>query len=281
MFRRTWLGALLLSIWCASPAHADLWGLVDDAGQIQFADHQVDERYTLFVRGEFKKDLSLTSELKYVPPTESVTDHIIYKRVSKTPNVSKYEALIAEAAQANQLDPALVKAVIAVESAYDPGAISPKGATGLMQLMPGTATRFGVKKIADPKDNIGGGTRYLRTLLKLFNGRLDLTLAAYNAGEGAVQRYKNTIPPYAETQNYVKLVMQFYAVFNPDFANRQGVGTISKTKDGRVRVTLPGPPRSTGGGRGTPLDPQEVQRINRQIESRTRAIEANQASENK
>ena len=278
MFKRTsnkdrpYLIGLAVMLMVSGPARADLWGYVDDEGKIQFAPTQVDERYTLFVKGEIKKDLTLASELKYVPPTESITDHIIYKRVAKTPNVAKFEALIAEAADKVELDPALIKAVIAVESAYDPNAVSPKGATGLMQLIPGTAARYGVKKIADPKENIGGGTRYLRDLLKMFNGRLDLALAGYNAGEGAVQRYKNTIPPFPETQNYVKLVMQFYGVFNPSIAANSGMRTVTKSKDGRISVTLPGKPISQ---RTSQMDPKDAARINAQIESRMKAIERN------
>jgi hypothetical protein len=90
------------------------------------------------------------------------------------------------------------------------GATSPKGAMGLMQLMPGTAARYGVTNPYDVAQNIAGGTRYLKDLLKMFNGRVDLALAGYNAGEGAVMKYGYTIPPYDETQNYVKLIIKRY-----------------------------------------------------------------------
>jgi soluble lytic murein transglycosylase-like protein len=100
------------------------------------------------------------------------------------------------------LPPQLVHSVIKVESNYNPLAVSPKGAQGLMQLMPDTARRFGVLNSFDPVDNIQGGSRYLRYLLDLYKGDFNLTLAAYNAGEGAVERY-GTVPPYPETLNYV------------------------------------------------------------------------------
>jgi soluble lytic murein transglycosylase-like protein len=102
----------------------------------------------------------------------------------------------------NQISPRLVHSVIRAESNYDPNAISPKGAQGLMQLIPSTARRFGVSNVFDPADNIQGGAKYLKYLLSLYKGDESLALAAYNAGEGAVSRYGG-IPPYPETQNYV------------------------------------------------------------------------------
>ena len=108
------------------------------------------------------------------------------------------------------LEPALVLALIKIESNFDPNARSPKDAQGLMQLIPPTATRFGVKDILHPLENLHGGMKYLRWLLEYFDGDVKLALAGYNAGEGAVTRYKG-IPPYPETQRYVKLVMRLYA----------------------------------------------------------------------
>lgn len=115
---------------------------------------------------------------------------------------------IDAAARAADLDPALVHAVIAVESAYRPAAVSPKGAVGLMQLMPGTASRYGVTRLTQVEDNLRAGTRHLRELKQTFGPRLDLVLAAYNAGEGAVRRYGNEVPPYRETRAYVPAVME-------------------------------------------------------------------------
>lgn len=110
-------------------------------------------------------------------------------------------------AQETQLSPQLIHSVIGVESNYDPYAVSPKGAFGLMQLIPSTARRFGVSDVFDPADNIRGGARYLKYLLELYKGDNALALAAYNAGEGAVARYGG-IPPYAETRSYVTRVRQ-------------------------------------------------------------------------
>ncbi len=117
--------------------------------------------------------------------------------------------LVAETAAANQVDPKLVLAVIATESAFQSEAVSPRNAGGLMQLMPETAERFGVKNVFDAGENIRGGTKYLRWLLSYFDGDLSLVLAAYNAGEGAVTRYGG-IPPFAETRAYVEKIRALY-----------------------------------------------------------------------
>lgn len=123
----------------------------------------------------------------------------------------RFSELIEAAARNAALDPALVHAVIAVESGYDPEARSPKGAIGLMQVLPETASRYGVTDPASsPEANLRAGTRYLRYLMQLFDDRLELVLAAYNAGEHAVLRHGNRIPPYRETQRYVPAVMARY-----------------------------------------------------------------------
>jgi soluble lytic murein transglycosylase-like protein len=121
-------------------------------------------------------------------------------------------ALVAEIAATNKIDPKLVLAVIAAESAFQSDAVSPRNARGLMQLMPDTAQRFGVNDVFDAGENIRGGAKYLRWLLTYFEGDLSLTLAAYNAGEGAVTRYGG-IPPFPETRAYVQKVR---ALYTPD-----------------------------------------------------------------
>ena len=108
------------------------------------------------------------------------------------------------------VDPFLIYCTMAQESSFTAGATSPKGAQGLMQLMPDTAARYGVTNPYDAAQSIKGGTRYLKDLLKMFNGRVDLALAGYNAGEGAVMKYGNTVPPYSETRNYVRLILKRY-----------------------------------------------------------------------
>jgi soluble lytic murein transglycosylase-like protein len=120
------------------------------------------------------------------------------------------DAIIRAASLAYRVEAALISAVIEVESGFNPNARSAVGATGLMQLMPATAKRYGVRDARDPVQNIDGGTRYLRDLLDLFNGDARLALAGYNAGEGAVLRHGRRIPPYAQTQAYVPKVLSRY-----------------------------------------------------------------------
>jgi len=119
------------------------------------------------------------------------------------------EKLVREAAERHNVDPALVRAVIETESHWNPGAMSRKGAVGLMQLIPTTAQRFGASDAFNPKQNVDAGVRYLRRLLERYRGNLDLALAAYNAGEGAVDR-ANGIPSYRETRDYVRRVQEAY-----------------------------------------------------------------------
>ena len=131
----------------------------------------------------------------------------------KTPPPS-VDTVIQDAAKRHDMDPQLVKAVVQVESNFNPGAVSSKGAMGLMQLIPGTARRFGVGNVFNPVENVDGGVRYLKYLLTLYGGNRKLALAAYNAGEGAVQRHGG-VPPYRETQNYVKKISDVYSVLHP------------------------------------------------------------------
>jgi soluble lytic murein transglycosylase-like protein len=129
------------------------------------------------------------------------------------------EKLVREAADRHNVDPALVRAVIETESNWNPGAVSRKGAMGLMQLIPTTAQRFGVNDVFNPKQNVEAGVRYLRTLLERYNGNLDLALAAYNAGEGAVDR-AHGVPAFYETRNYVRRVQDAY--FRPGSGRLEG-----------------------------------------------------------
>jgi soluble lytic murein transglycosylase-like protein len=121
------------------------------------------------------------------------------------------DAIVYEAAARNGLDPCLILSVMRAESGFRGTAISPKGASGLMQLMPATAARFGVKNIFDARENVLGGSLYLRWLVDRFNGDVRLALAGYNAGEGAVEFYGMRIPPFAETQNYVRTIYTRYS----------------------------------------------------------------------
>src|SRR5262249_1278859 len=129
-----------------------------------------------------------------------------------TTGSGQVDGYLVESGQRNGVDPLLLYSVMHQESSFKPRAISPKGARGLMQLMPGTAVRFGVTNIFDPRQNIEGGARYLRFLTDRFNGDLSLVLAGYNAGEGAVEKYGWRIPPHAETQEYVRRIARRYSI---------------------------------------------------------------------
>jgi len=131
--------------------------------------------------------------------------------VNWTTGSRKIDGLIKHYGNLYGVDPYLVYCIMHQESRFGSGAVSYKGAQGLMQLMPGTAARYGVTNSFDPAQNIMGGTRYLRDLLRLFNGRVDLVLAGYNAGEGAVMKYGRRVPPYSETQSYVRIIGSRYA----------------------------------------------------------------------
>lgn len=145
--------------------------------------------------------------LQAEPATAEARPGKLFSKPSPALAAKPYADEIALAAHEAGVDPALVHAVIQVESAYRANAVSEKGALGLMQVMPETARRFGVHDASEPKANLKAGTRYLRVLLDLFDQRIELALAAYNAGEGAVLRYAGNIPPYPETQRYVPAVM--------------------------------------------------------------------------
>ena len=125
---------------------------------------------------------------------------------------SQVDSFIIESGRRNAVDPLLLYSIMHQESTFKQRAISYKGARGLMQLMPGTAVRFGVTSIFDPRQNIEGGARYMRFLLDQFDGNIQLALAGYNAGEGAVIKYGNRIPPYAETQEYVRRISRRYSL---------------------------------------------------------------------
>jgi soluble lytic murein transglycosylase-like protein len=145
------------------------------------------------------------------------------------------DGYLIEAGTSNGVDPLLLYSVMHQESSFKLRAISPKGARGLMQLMPGTAIRYGVTNIFDPKQNIEGGARYLRFLLDHFDGDLNLALAGYNAGEGAVEKYGWRIPPYSETQEYVRRISRRYSLLQ-DPSAAMYARTLSRAQVARLQA---------------------------------------------
>lgn len=235
-------------------AHADLWAFVDERGVTHFAAQQLDERYALFFRGndfDSERDGSNTgrqgaADVSTGPASPSGARLLAFFEVSHDYKLVRQH--LRSASARHGVDYALLQAVIATESGFNTRAVSPRGAVGLMQLMPATASRFGVsgdarrsveQKLVDPATNVAAGTRYLRYLMDLFEGRLDLALAAYNAGEGAVQRAGNRVPAYRETRNYVQSVMGLYALLKPPLPTRN-----QRANPGRVRMELPATPHS-------------------------------------
>jgi soluble lytic murein transglycosylase-like protein len=245
--------AMLLTVLPARQARADIWGYVDAQGITHFSALQLDERYELFFRGGERfsvgKALSHARQKPNTGMAGAPPKLLAYFEVS--PNYKAVKHLIREASKTHGIDYELLQAMIATESGFNAQAVSPKGAIGLMQLIPPTAARYGVKddkyslaehKLTDPKINIRAGSSYLNYLIKLFPGQLELAIAAYNAGEGAVKRSGNKIPNYPETRNYVKTVMQLYQHLKPPT-----LGTA--TAGGRVRMEM------MGGNRGEAIPP--------------------------
>jgi soluble lytic murein transglycosylase-like protein len=187
-------GALTLLLCATLPAYADIYTYTDEHGVLNFTNVSRDPRARL-----------IFVEPKPVVPPPAPADAASDPAVPGT-----LQALIAAAAARNGVEAALVQAVIQVESGFNPRAVSPKGARGLMQLMPATAQRLGVADAFDPRQNVEGGTRYLADLLALFKNDFRLALAAYNAGENAVIQYGNRVPPFRETLDYVPRVLDYY-----------------------------------------------------------------------
>jgi soluble lytic murein transglycosylase-like protein len=227
---------MVLAALQATPARADVWGYVNAQGTAHFSATQLDERYELFFRGGESFNAGNTGAAAGAvgaPPK-------LLAFFDVSPNYKAVKYLLREASVTHGIDYELLQALIATESGFDTHAVSPKGAVGLMQLIPPTAERYGVKadktspiqkKLTDPTTNIRAGSRYLSYLIKLFPGQLELAIAAYNAGEGAVQRAGNKVPNYPETKNYVKTVMQLYNHLKPP-------GTMAAS--GRVRMEMMG-----------------------------------------
>jgi len=183
-----------LAVLMAAPALATVYTFTDASGVTHFTNVPSDPRYAGMARVPYR--LSAYKSVKTSSGYLTASD--------------RYELLVQKVAREHSLDQALLQAMIATESGFDPRAVSNKGAVGLMQLMPETARRYGVRNLYDPAENIQGGAKYLRDLMRKFNNDLSLTLAAYNAGEDAVIQHGNRIPPYRETLQYVPRVLTLY-----------------------------------------------------------------------
>jgi soluble lytic murein transglycosylase len=175
----------------ATPLYADIYVYVDDAGVLHFTNVPTSSKsynYKVYIKETPKK------------PLESYNENL-------------YDHVISEASHTHGVPFSLLKALIKTESDFNPWAVSSAGARGLMQLMPENIKTFKIKNPFDPRENVMGGTRFLKQLIDRFNGKLPLALAAYNAGPGVVEKYQR-IPPFKETENFVKEVMKYYSLFN-------------------------------------------------------------------
>jgi soluble lytic murein transglycosylase-like protein len=274
MKRRLLAGLIPLAFAFAVPAQADIYAFVDSNGVRHLSNVPNDPRYKLVMRTPaYSKKAAQASSYApsslYAPGV--MKGNLARKAARMKPfrvnekNRQRFSADIHRVAAKYRLEPALLHAVISAESAYNPWAVSPKGAMGLMQLMPGTAKRFGVDNAYDPVANMNGGARYLRWLIDRFKN-VQLAVAAYNAGEGAVQKYGNQIPPYKETQTYVVRVLNFYQQYrlsglyntgaNSTVAlndrypgSSSGVTIITPRTSGRFAQT---PVKATSSSNGTP-----------------------------
>jgi len=178
---------LIVTFFMPLPVKADIYMYIDKNGVCHFTNAPTSGNYRFYMR-----------ETEFKPAGSDSARH--------------YDQAIAEAADSNGLSPHLLKALIHVESDFDPRAVSKKGALGLTQIMPANLGLLNVRDPFDPKDNINGGARYLKALMDRFGGRLNLALAAYNAGPSAVERYRD-IPPFQETRNYVEKVLRYFRYY--------------------------------------------------------------------
>lgn len=211
MASRATVGGLVLALgFVATPCHADIYAYTDASGTAHFSNVPDDARYKLIVRTPVE-----------TPAGEPADVRRMQAWLARS---ADYDAAITRAATAASVQAELLRAVIVVESGFNPRAISRRGAVGLMQLLPSTARRYGAFNAFDPEQNILAGARYLADLIARYGtSKLELVLAAYNAGENAVERYGRRIPPYKETRAYVPNVMRMYrALLAQSSASEEG-----------------------------------------------------------
>jgi len=221
--RRGWMLALAVGAWCAAGAAAadGIYKYVEKDGTIV---------YTNVPPGGGRKAQRVPGSFRAAP---SQTDGAVPQARGPDELRKKYDELMESAAIRYRIPLALVRAIVQAESNYDPTAVSPAGASGLMQLMPDTAREMFVKDIFDAKENIEGGTRYLRVLANAFSGDMVKMVAAYNAGPDAVAKWGGTVPPYAETQDYVRKVIALYYQYKAQGAQPTPTTTSGDGADAR------------------------------------------------
>ncbi len=233
---------IIAAVWLACPGAADaqIYAWRDAAGNLVLSDKAKDP-----------------SARTYRITTAVATGAAFRTTTPLNGRAARYQGLIEEHAALHTISAELVRAVIQAESAFNPHARSPKGAMGLMQLMPATAAELGVLDAYNPEENIRGGVKYLKQLLDSYEGNVELALAAYNAGPGAVKKYGGTVPPYRETQNYVaKIRHNVSAAAGTTGVADSGVRRVYRTVDivdGREVVRYTGTPRD-GSERVTSAD---------------------------
>ena len=189
-------------ICAAAPLHADIYAFTDERGVTHFTNVPHDARYAVMIESA---------------PLQSRAGERVDRRLLKM--AAQYDSIIEGAAANTRVEPELLRAIIVVESGFNPAAVSSKGARGLMQLMPATAQAYGVTDASDPAQNVKAGARYLRDLMDRYEDDLTLALAAYNAGEGAVERFGKQIPPFRETRAYVPEVLRIYRALRDRIAH--------------------------------------------------------------
>lgn len=215
---------ILIMLFVSVESQADIYKYISDDGTVYFTNAPIEENGTVVVK----------EKRSYQRPNKEYNKGYVHRE--------NFHNMAEERAKRHNIDPQLVKAVIKAESNWNPNAVSPKGAQGLMQLMPSTASIMGVSNPFNPEANIDGGIRYLKYLLQKFNGNLTLALAAYNAGPKLVEKIKS-VPPIPETITYVKRVINYYSggrgTANTDFAAIRREDRIQRMilKDGTVLFT--------------------------------------------
>jgi soluble lytic murein transglycosylase-like protein len=226
---RTLLLATLIAALAPRAADAQIYSHIDANGTLVLSDQKIDNPIKVY-------SVDGAPEIRTTKPMSE--------------KAARYDSFVLAHAAAHRLRPELVRAVIQVESGFNPRATSPKGAMGLMQLMPDTARVLGVRDAYDPNENIRGGAKYLRQLLDKYDGNQELALAAYNAGPGAVDKYGAKVPPYRETKDYVRKVGSAAGTRTPDVVQVSGKRTIYKymvvTDDGYARMMLSDRPPKKG-----------------------------------